>query len=426
MRKTFLVMFALLLAIFPVFSTTQAQEVRDPAIRGVEWLASQQNKNGSFAEDVGVTAYAIISFVAVGESNQAAVDWIEGVILENGEELGLEPVSLAVTAVVASGVDPYAFAGGKLMEVYIGKSRSEASNLSLENVNAVCAALTGLVNLGLPLPANVIADLLALQQEDGSFPSGSEELTAVSRTAFCLNVLVAAEQTEAVEKALEYLRRVQNSDNGWSISTGVETSDVVATAFGIQALLAADQDLAEWNSPEFTLVGLQDRETGAFAPLPGLTEDPDIITVLSIASTVLAVPVLRGIAPIDIKLAAPEETAGDEGESAEGEGPALSLTWKTIADGFGMDELDTADDFFVTVVDPFTNDELYGVEIINWTAEYQYTGFIVETALPAEVLLWMAEQDPATWDNISEATLRLLPAAEFEKLPADIQALVER
>jgi len=120
-----------------------------------------------------------------------------------------------------------------------------------------------------------------------------------------------------------------------------------------------------------------------------------------------------------------EEGTEDAAGSSMEEGPALDPNWAAVAGGFKMAELDTADDFFVTVIDPFaTGDdaELYGIEIINWTADYQYTGFIVAQFLPAEVLIWMAEQDPTIWETISDGVLAKLPAEELAKLPEDVQA----
>jgi uncharacterized surface protein with fasciclin (FAS1) repeats len=125
-------------------------------------------------------------------------------------------------------------------------------------------------------------------------------------------------------------------------------------------------------------------------------------------------------------------TEGEDGMGEESgmdsEGPALDENWAAVASGFGMSELDTADDFFVTVVDPFAagaDNELYGVEIINWTADYRYTGFIIEQFLPAEVLIWMAEQDPSVWEGLSDSVLKKLPAEELAKLPAEVQARVQ-
>jgi|GEM_PF-431720 len=116
--------------------------------------------------------------------------------------------------------------------------------------------------------------------------------------------------------------------------------------------------------------------------------------------------------------------SGDMDESMS-DAPSLDINWDPVAGGFEMDELDSADDFFNTVVDPFNGDELYGVEIINWTAEYQYTGYIVANYLSADILLWMNEQDPTTFENISATTIQTMDPAEVEQLPEEVQALAQ-
>lgn len=121
---------------------------------------------------------------------------------------------------------------------------------------------------------------------------------------------------------------------------------------------------------------------------------------------------------------AEDETGAPAGE----EGPALDPNWAAVAGGFGMAELDTADDFLIEVIDPFATGEdntLYGVEIINWVADYEYTGFIVQQFLPADVLLWLADQDPTVWETVSDSVLAALPAAELAKLPEEVQARVQ-
>lgn len=113
------------------------------------------------------------------------------------------------------------------------------------------------------------------------------------------------------------------------------------------------------------------------------------------------------------------------------EGPALAPLWEAFVAGegaFNMPELDTADDFFVTVIDPFApedDNELYGIEIINWVGEYTYTTILVESHLTADVLLFMAEQDPTVWENISDVVLGKLPPEVLAELPEDVQARVE-
>jgi hypothetical protein len=166
------------------------------------------------------------------------------------------------------------------------------------------------------------------------------------------------------------------------------------------------------------LEAAQDRETGMIAGIGGEPSEASLDT----ATTALSILALGGKSfnPAD-EVAAEEpevETASTGGDFPEG--PALDANWVVVGEGFEMPELDTADDFLITVIDPFTDDELYGVEIINWTAEYQYTGYIVEQFLPGEVLIFLAEQDPSVWEKISVTTLQMLAPEELAKLPADV------
>jgi hypothetical protein len=164
------------------------------------------------------------------------------------------------------------------------------------------------------------------------------------------------------------------------------------------------------------LFSFMDLETGEV----NFEDDPSF----SVIVTALAVQVFRGVTWIGIGAPAEGETGPGEDTSAPAEGPALDAQWEVVAQGFGMAELNSADDLLVTVVDPFTGDELYGVQIINWVAEYQYTGYLVQSYLAADVLLWLGEQDPTTWENISEATLKLLPADVLSQLPEEVQAMI--
>jgi uncharacterized surface protein with fasciclin (FAS1) repeats len=119
----------------------------------------------------------------------------------------------------------------------------------------------------------------------------------------------------------------------------------------------------------------------------------------------------------EARLGGQKVAAGEADPSA----PPLDPAWAVIAGGFGMAELDSADDFFVTVIDPFTQEELYGMDIINWTAEYRYTGYVVKGFLSAEVLLYMLERDPDNFARISPTTLESLPTDIRAQLPAKYQ-----
>lgn len=402
MRK-WILLFSILLLIVP----TIYGQGGDPARLTVDWLVSQQNENGSFGDEIGATALAIIAQATLGETNEAALAWLEGIVVE--ETLALDEASLVVIALVSTETDTSTFADGTLLATYTSLLRSERG----QAVDGLCLGLIARHVLNLALPPQAITVLVGLQQEDGGFGATRTADSDIVTSSLCIQVLAVAEQPDSLEAALGYLAEVQLEDNGWSIDPTATESDPLGTAFVVQALAAADQILADWNHPERTLLKSLDFEAGAIVFGDGDDE------FLNIVATAAAAPIFRGKSLLGF---APSESSTVEVTSSDEVGPPLGGDWALIASGFGMAELDTADDFFVTVIDPFTNDELYGIAIINWTAEYQYTGYIVQQYLSGEVLLWMAEHDPTVWDNISLATLKKLAPEELAKLPEVVQA----
>lgn len=403
MRKIVLTLVALLFVAAPV------AYAQDPATLAGNWLANYQNDEGSYDNDFFLTSLAIAALASVGQQNEAALDWLESNV---SDELDLSDASMGIIAVLAAGEDVGSFAEGNLLGTYTALLRAERG----EHIDGLCLGLVARHNLGIPLPETAIAALVNFQNEDGGY---SDELAGPSNvlaTSLCIHVLAVTEEAEALENALDYLDVVQLDDDGWSYGPENNISDPVGTAIATQALIAADETLSDWGSPERTLFGFLDAETGAFVFDTGSEN-------LTALATAFALPVFRGKSLNSFAIVAESEDSVENEDTIEG--PALDQNWKLVGDGFGMEELDTADDFFVTVVDPFTDEELYGIEIINWTAEYQYTGYIVEQYMTAEILNWMAEQDPATWEHISVSTLNLLSEDELVQLPEDIQALVE-
>lgn len=399
----------ILLLILPALPIAHGQG-GDPAVLAGDWLKSQQAENGSFGDEIGATSLSLIALAALGESNQAAVDWLESNL---PDEIALDEASLSLIALKAQGVDTSVFADGELLAAYselLRQSRGEA-------IDELCLALIARHNLDTALPETAIAGLVALQNEDGGFGSTPDADSDVVTTSVCAQVLYVAEQSESLTSALDYLQAMQLEDGGWTIDSATPTSDPIATGFVLHALTATEQTLTDWGSPERTLFGFLNFETGGF-------EFPDAEDeFLNLISTAVAIPIFRGQSLISFATGDAVVETGDEASTDSGEeGPALDANWALVGSGFGMTELDTADDFFVTVVDPFTDDELYGIQIINWTAEYQYTGYIVQNFLPAEVLLWMAEQDPTVWENISSTTLQALPPDVLAQLPEEVQA----
>lgn len=404
MRKTALILLALMLAMAPVVYSQGG----DPAVHAGEWLIEQQSEDGSFGDEIGATSLSVIAQASIAQDNEAALAWLESNV---SDELGLDEASFAVIAVIAGGGEIAQFADGALLTTYSEMLRSERG----DHIDGICMGLIAREVLELAMPPTAITALLQFQGEDGGFGASLGAESDITTTSLCAQVLVVAEETEALDLALGYLRDTQLEDHGWSIDNTATESDALGTAFVLHALVAADQEFGDWDHPERTMFGFLDSESGAF--LFGDGSD----NFLNIISTAVAIPVFRGKSLIHFAPSA-EEAVVTEGDTNGDEGPALDANWGLVASGFEMSELDSADDFFVTVIDPFTDEELYGIEIINWTSEYQYTGYIVEQFLTAETLLWMAERDPTVWDNISIGTLQTMSPDVLAQLPEEVQA----
>lgn len=427
MRKIALMLLVALLMALPLANSTYAQG-GDPAVIAGEYLKNQQLDNGSWEDDLDATAMAVISLAVLGEDTSAAVAWMDSKVsgLSFPDEApAIDTMATALIAVAASGGEVTTFAQGQLLTAFSeGLQQSRG-----ENITELCFGLAALPALGQPFPSTAIMGLGMLQNEDGGFGTPEEASTdaaasasTVEDTAVCAQVLAPAGETEALAKALEYLKATQKEDFGWTLSfAGSETSDPVATAIVLQALFAANEDLADWGNPENTLFGFLNMETGEVLYGDGSLANANIV------ATALTVQVFRGVVWTNLGAGIPAEEAtggtdaGDEMAATE-EGPALDAAWAVVASGFEMEELDTADDFLVTVIDPFNGDELYGVEIINWTAEYTYTPYLIEQFMPAEVLLWLGENEPDFWINLSDTAINLLPAEVLSQLPEDVQA----
>lgn len=399
MRRTVVV----LLCVTFLMPLLPASGQGDP-VTSANWLNTQQFEDGGFGDEVGATALSVIALASVGQDNQAALDWLEN---RDFDTINLDWTSLSLMALVASGTDVGSFADGELLATYSQQLRDADGSIT----DGYCLGLIARYTLNIPLSDTQITTLLDQQRADGGFAANPDAESDIITTSLCVQALVAGEQTDATQPALDYMRSLQRDDGGWTIDVDSQSSDPLATAFVMQALIAADQSFSNWENPERTLILFADAD-GAF--LYGDGNDP----FFNLISTAVSIPVFEGLSLLSFS---PFLQTDDATQPVEGDAPVLNENWKLVGDGFSID-LVTADDFFTTVVDPFTDEELYGVEIINWTSEYPYTGYIVELYLTADIVLYMIEQDPSTADNISATSLALMPAEELALLPEDLQA----
>jgi hypothetical protein len=159
-------------------------------------------------------------------------------------------------------------------------------------------AVLALASTRRPISSAAVDQILQAQQENGGWAwDGSEATPAdTNSTAFAVQALAAAGRggSEAVANALEYYRGIQNQDGGWPYQNPSDfgtVTDANSTAVTIQALIAAGQDPAAWESsggvnPVEALEAFQN-DSGAFAWQLAMPGD-------NLLATVQALPALAG------------------------------------------------------------------------------------------------------------------------------------
>jgi prenyltransferase beta subunit len=276
----------------------------------LDYLQTQQNADGGFGSGfspestAASTADAVYAIVAAGgdpasfdQDGNTPLSYLadQAAAVDNAGDL-----AKVILAVVASGENPRAFGGVDSVARLEGMAGSDgllmtANDTFFSHILAVLA----LASVERPLPKGAVAALQDAQQESGAWAwDGSAGTDAdTNTTAFAVQALVAAGEpadSEAVSKALDYYRAIQNADGGWPYqspsSFGTDT-DANSTAVTIQALIAAGQDPASWTTgdggdPVSTLEAFQN-ESGAFAWQAAMPDD-------NLLATVQALPALAG------------------------------------------------------------------------------------------------------------------------------------
>jgi prenyltransferase beta subunit len=160
-----------------------------------------------------------------------------------------------------------------------------------------------------------------LQEDDGGWSFDANSQSDTNTTATAIQALLAGGReatSESITDALDFLRTQQNSDGGFPYQNpseyGTET-DANSTAYVIQALLAAGQDLSDWNNPTQALAALQ-LPDGAFEYQKG--------TGANLLATVQAVPVLAGKTLLDLPRVAASQAPAPE--TSTGSTPATLPT----------------------------------------------------------------------------------------------------
>ncbi|WP_119073056.1 prenyltransferase/squalene oxidase repeat-containing protein [Aggregatilinea lenta] len=281
----------------PVF----AQDDADPALDALAYLETIQNADGGFPSgyapesDLATTADAIVAFVAAGEDPNAVLSpdmanpyYFLGQQVEAGNVVAAGQLAKIATAVVAGGKDVTAFGGHNLVDDLL--ALQDDSGMFGSGAFDHCLSLVALENAGVELPTGAVDAAVTAQAEDGGWGFAADQASDTNTTSICVQALAATDQADAVDAALAYLESIQNDDGGWPYQSPSDygtDSDSNSTALVTQALLAAGEDLADWNNPQDFLLSLQN-DDGSFGYQ---TAAPDA----NILATVAVVPALEGV-----------------------------------------------------------------------------------------------------------------------------------
>ena len=289
-----------------------AQESADPMQAAAAWLRAQQQPDGGFSNgfvpesDPSTTADAVLAIVAAGED---PLQWNAGgsdplgflrAAVASGSVEGPGAFAKLALAVVAAGDDPRSFGGTDLV-AQILKGYSSDAGLFGGGPYDSALAIQALEAAGEPLPDGAIAGLLATRLAEGAYSFNGDQTAGAgdsNTTAMAVMALIAAGEDEEIAPSLAYFRSVQNGDGGWTYqkpSAFGEETDANSTALVLQALIAARENLAEWNDPTQTLLTLQ-VPSGAFIYNGATSSENLLATVQAMPALGIPVPVEGGSA----------------------------------------------------------------------------------------------------------------------------------
>lgn len=240
------------------------------------WLAPQQQPNGSFGDNTGITLDGVLAVASANADpnevqsaqNKSLVDYMQ----QEGSQyaaIGAREAGKLALGVAAADLDPRHFMG---IDLVISMTNAYSPTLgSFGNNNWDQAfAMLGWRAAGEMVPMTATQLLASRANADGGwgFAAGSD--SEVDSTALALEALIAAGEpftSTAVMSGTAYLEATQNNDGGFPVSPDGD-SNSNSTGFAVQAILASGNDplTATWSVSDSTpidyLLNLQAAEGG--------------------------------------------------------------------------------------------------------------------------------------------------------------------
>ena len=250
----------------------------EAANKALNYVRTLQNADGGFPDYSGATIDAVFAFAAAGidartvkKDGSSPLDYLKATGASYSDAPG--GAAKLVLALAAMKEDPRSFAGTD----FLAKMESKFDSASHSNGDHTLYMLAR-SSLGLSPAPGSVEHLKSKQTGDGCWEWSDGAGCDTNTTALAIEALLAAgvdPSDSAVEDALDYLEDAQNDDGGFPydpLSSWGTDSDANSTAFVIQALVAAGEDVDEdgrWQAPDGTtplkaLLRFQNPETGAF------------------------------------------------------------------------------------------------------------------------------------------------------------------
>ncbi len=289
---------ALILAISLISIVPAWAQEDDPGAKAVAYLQTVQNEDGGFSNgfapesDVSATTDAVIAAVAAEEDPQTVfaadpVAYLEAQVkAENVTAAG--QIAKVITAAVAAGLDPTDFGGPDLVQALLALQGDDG----IIGMGAFdhCLSMIALENAGVELIDGTVEAAVAAQNEDGGWGFMAGEASDTNTSGLCLQALAWTDSVNSIDAGLAYLETIQNEDGGWPYQSPSDygtDSDTNSTALIVQALIANDEDLAEWNNPQDWLLSMQN-DSGSFSFQAAMPGD-------NVLATLGVIPAIEGV-----------------------------------------------------------------------------------------------------------------------------------
>lgn len=287
-------------------ATPAASPVASPAVGGgiaaaVEWLAGQQNDDGSFLgfsgePDAGTTVDALTALAAAKESGVDVGDAIDKAVgyLESGDvalvyaQTGVGQAAKLTLALVAAGIDPTDFAHvTPLLIVEHGQNAETGVYGSGFYDHAL--AILALVATGNNVPDSALDAIQQGQATNGgwSFDGTTDDANADSNTtAMVLQALAAlgVEKSDLATRGAAYLQATVTEGGASYNAAEGSLPDANSTSLAIQGLLAVGKDVTALQASLATFQNVD----GSFFYQAG-ANDPNLL------ATVQAIPAEAGV-----------------------------------------------------------------------------------------------------------------------------------